>query len=360
MTALSIAVLVLAGGLTGQAPPASAGWQSLSIENGAMRIRFPGVPERNSAPLANPEGAIQHTSYFFISGGTYYGVQHFRYPHAFPDAQVPARLDAEKKVWLQRQGQGLIDQKNLEIDGIQGGEFRAKGPSPLGEGMVIRWTRYFFKGVNQYTITVMSPPDQPLPDEAERFMESIHFKQAEPKLTVGDQPSMKRHPAPRGRPGNRARLRGRARTGAGERDAEGPLPAADTPEAALRSFMIALIANDEPALKALTLPVPESYLAELLKNVALPADQFKEARTFFWTMKIRTLQPGDRVELEGGRTMTIRPTEVTETDAVLMPEGAPLPTRLQKVQGRWRVDARPFTAGRKPAEEASKKKDKGR
>ncbi len=359
MTALSIAVLVLAGGLAGQAPPASAGWQSLSIENGAMRIRFPGVPERNSAPLANPEGAIQHTSYFFISGGTYYGVQHFRYPRAFPDAQVPARLDAERKVWLQRQGQGLIDQKNLEIDGIQGGEFRAKGPSPLGEGMVIRWTRYFFKGVNQYTITVMSPPDQPLPDEAERFMGSIHFQQAEPQVAARVRPSMKGHPATRGRPGNSARVRDHARSGAGDRDKEGPLPAADTPEAALRSFMIALIANDEPALKALTLPVPKPYLAELLKNISVPADQFEQARTFFWTMKIQTLQPGDRVELPGGRTTTIRPTEVTETDAVLIPEGAPLPTRLRKVQGRWRVDARPFTAGRRTADEA-RKKDEGR
>lgn len=336
MTTLSIAALVLASGLTGQAP--AAGWKALSIENGAMRISFPGEPKSTSATVPGSGGPIRQTTYSLKTGGSLYSVQHFRYP--LPNAR--SKLAAEKKAQIQ--GQELIQEKDLEIDGMEGGEFQVKGPSPQGNGTVITWTRHFLKGANYYTITVMSPPDKPLPAEARRFMESVHFGNA------------KAAPAMRRRPGDSARNRVHGRTGANL----GSATAADTPEAALRSFMLAMVTHDEPALKALTLPVPDSDLAWLLKGEAVPAGELEQARAFFSTMKIQSLKPGDRVDLPGGRTITVRPTEVTDTRAVLMTEGAPLPTRVQKFQGRWRVDARPIIAGRKAADAARKKKAGGR
>jgi hypothetical protein len=59
--------------------------------------------------------------------------------------------------------------------------------------------------------------------------------------------------------------------------------------------------------------------------------------------------------LAGNRKLKVRPEEVTAERAVLLPEGAPIPNRLQRVDGRWRVDATPIIAGRKAAEAARKK-----
>ncbi len=340
MTTFSIAALFLAGGLTGQAPapPESSGWKTVRVDNGAMTIRFPAPPEIKSKPVPGLEGPIQHTTYYLQNVGCLYSVQHFRYPKVVAKAKVAEQLAAEKLA--QTLGQEPTREKNLKLDGMEGGEFQVKRPAPLKNGTVTTWTRHFLKGDNYYTITVMSPPDKPLPPDAERFQDSIHC----------GHPAAKARPSMKGRPGI---------TAEGEA-AAGPLPAADTPEAALRSCMLAMITHDEPALKALTLPVPDSDLAWLLKGEAVPAGEIEQARAFFSTMKIRTLQPGDRVELEGGRTITVRPSEVDDSHAVLMSEGAPLPTRVQKLRSRWRVDARPIIAGRKAADAARKKKDGGR
>lgn len=145
-------------------------------------------------------------------------------------------------------------------------------------------------------------------------------------------------------------------------DAPKPAPKAEAPktadldpknpEGALRLFMITMLDQDEAKLRTLTLPDPD--FAILLKSSGGPPTALQKAlaRTMFTRTPIRTLKVGDVVEIPargGKRELTVGPDDVSETAAFLQMEGNPLPTRLRKVEGTWRVDAAPIIAGRKAA-----------
>lgn len=128
---------------------------------------------------------------------------------------------------------------------------------------------------------------------------------------------------------------------------------AATPEQALRTFLVAMVTRDETTLRAVTLPTKD--FDWLLRGQPLPSDVVDEARAQLARVPIRALKPGDEIILPGNRKIRVRPEEVTAERAVVLPEGSPIPTRLRKVDGRWRVDATPVIAGRKAAEAARKK-----
>jgi len=134
----------------------------------------------------------------------------------------------------------------------------------------------------------------------------------------------------------------------------------DTPEGALQTFLLALGTGDEAKLREITLPA--DGFEWLLKGQRIPPAKLGEYRKgFVEGLPIRRLKPGDGFTLPGGRKLKVQPEEVTEDRAVLLQEGAPTPTRCQKVEGHWRVDARPVIAGRKAAEAArSRAREKSR
>ncbi len=129
--------------------------------------------------------------------------------------------------------------------------------------------------------------------------------------------------------------------------------AAATPEQALRNFFVAMVTKDVTTLRDLTLPTDD--FDWLLMGQALPANQIEVFKAQMAGQPIRTLRPGDEFTLAGNRKLKVLPEEVTADRAVLVPEAIPLPMRLRKVEGRWRVDAGPIIAARKAAEAARKK-----
>ena len=78
-------------------------------------------------------------------------------------------------------------------------------------------------------------------------------------------------------------------------------------------------------------------------------------RQQFAKQPIKRLKNGERVTLPRGQVSVVGANEVGEDRAVLLPEGAPLPTRLRKVSGHWKVSAEPIIAARKAAEAARQK-----
>lgn len=130
---------------------------------------------------------------------------------------------------------------------------------------------------------------------------------------------------------------------------------AATPEGAFRTFFFAVIVKDEKTLRAVTLPHDD--FEWLLKGASPPEEQREGIKQMVSKMEIRALKPGDEVTLPQGRKMTIGEAEVTDERAVLLPEGAPLPTRCRKVDGRWKVDASAIIAGRKAADAARRKRE---
>lgn len=131
----------------------------------------------------------------------------------------------------------------------------------------------------------------------------------------------------------------------------------NTPIGAYKTFILAMAMHDEATLKEIVLPTDD--FEWLLKAPRVPdekLDQLKRALSN--GLKVRLLKAGEEVKLPGHRLIRIRKEEVTGENAIVLPAGLPFPARCQKVDGRWRIDARPFIAAQRSDAEARKSKDK--
>jgi hypothetical protein len=126
-----------------------------------------------------------------------------------------------------------------------------------------------------------------------------------------------------------------------------------TPEDALRTFMLAVMAQDEAALRVVTLPSAD--LAWLLRGQPAPPEVINGATAQFAKQPIKRLKDGEKVTLPKGKQYVVTASEVGEDRAVLLPQGAPVPTRLRKVDNHWKVAADPFIAASKAADASMKK-----
>ncbi len=335
MATSPLVILFLAAGVSYQEPAKAPAWTTVTPREGDFRIDFPTRPQEQAKPIPSAAGTIEQKIYYVRAGGCLFTMQRYRYPQPFPILQLSDRLAEQKKGYLQGRVE-LVRENNVTVDDVTGEQFEYKGPSPRADGTVTSLTRHFIKGSSYYSITVMSAPDRPLPPEADRFLDSFHF---------ATNAAAKPGAAAKGRPGGMAKA-----PAGGVR----PKWKADTPEDALRSFMVAAVEQDEPALRALTLP--DRDLVWLLRGQRAPAEAVEKIRTLAADMKMKRLKPGDQIKLPQGGVVAVGQEEVTEDRAVLLPEGAPLPVRLHRVEGQWKVDAGPIIAGRKAAAAAQQKR----
>ena len=145
-----------------------------------------------------------------------------------------------------------------------------------------------------------------------------------------------------------------SRSGAGTARAPGKFKVKDaTPEDALRTFMLAVLSQDGAAVQAVTLPNPDRDW--LLKGQPAPPEVIKDATAQFAKLPIKRLKSGEKVALPKGKQYVVAVSDVGEDRAVLLPQGAPVPTRLRKLDSHWKVAADPFIAARKAADAAMKK-----
>lgn len=122
-----------------------------------------------------------------------------------------------------------------------------------------------------------------------------------------------------------------------------------TPEQVVRAFFIALINNDATALRSHIMPVSQADLALLTSGKRLSADDRKQFAAHFATVSITRVKPGSEYYPPDGTARTI-PKDLPGVERVyLLPEDAPIPIRLVKVDGKWLVDTKPMLAGRKAA-----------
>ncbi len=331
MATNALVILFLAAGASCQEPAKTSRWTTLNSPEGDFHVEFPARPMEQAKPIPANGGTIDQKTYYVRAGGCLFTVQRFHYPRPFPILQIADRLDEQRKGYLQGNVE-LVRENDVTVDDVTGEQFEYKGPSPRADGTVTSLTRHFIKGSSYYAITVMSAPNQPLPRAADRFLESFHFAKAAPAKAG-------------------AMVKGQAKAKAGA--ARPPLPDA-TPEDALRSFMIAITMKDEAALRAIT--VPDRELDWLLRGPPPPPEVVEQMRTAAAESKFKRLKPGDPIKLPPqGRAALVRPEEVTEARAMLLPERSRFPIALQKIDGHWKVDARPIVAARKAADAAQKK-----
>ena len=137
-----------------------------------------------------------------------------------------------------------------------------------------------------------------------------------------------------------------------DRTATGSFP--NTPEGAFKEYFYAMGMGDEKVLRSVTLPHDD--FEWLLKGKHVAPEKADEYRKIIDEKFLtRRLAPGDIVDLPTGGQLKVRPQEVSEDRVVLLQKGAPLPTRLERHEGRWKVNAGPMIAARKAADAADKR-----
>jgi hypothetical protein len=332
-------VLWLALASLSQAPGRPA-WEVVRSADGDFAFSMPVKPVPGPPGAA---GADEVVAYSCEVRGCSYEIRRTRRDRRVAAAEAIAELATMRKGYLVP-GARLVKETKIVVDGVPGDDLTYSVDSPPAGGIVTRRIRYFLKGRHRYELTVTAPPGQPLPDDATRFLSSLTFEAlvraqyaAGPRRPTVAAPSVRAAP----RAGRDAR---REPTGPGTK-----IELVDaTPEEALKTFLLALAAQDGAILRAITLPDEE--FDWLLKGRPAPPELLATMRSQLDRTPFRRLAAGDRVTMPGNRSGVIQPVDVREGRVVLLPRGAPFPTRLERVDGHWKVLARTFIAARKAAE----------
>ena len=332
MTLSSLAGSLLILGLLAQTPEKPDRWSTIRSAEGDFSAMLPSQANSNTQDVSTPAGKVEQEIHFCRLNGSLFWVQRIRLGSVIPSGQTAAWLAAQKKTYF-KNGVKPAGERKLQRDGLSGEEFSYVyvAPAPGGKGTVTGRTQHYLCGCDYYTVTVMSAPDGRLPAEAERFFASFHFGE----------------PAAAGRPSRSRSGTAPPRSGAREKIAD------RTPEDALRTFVYAMAVRDEPTLRAITLPV-EGF-EWLMAGQAAPASVIEELKEKLAQQTWRSLKAGDKFTLPQGQVVVVKVEDVGPDRALILPQGASLPTRLQNVEGHWKVDPSAVIAGCKAAEAAQKR-----
>ena len=333
MTLSPLAGSLLILGLLVQTPEQPVRWSTIRSAEEDFSAMLPSKASSSTQDVSTPAGKVEQEIHYCRLNGSLFTVQRIRLGTAIASSQAAAWLAAQKKTYF---GNGVkpAGERKLQRDGLSGEEFDYVGQAPGGTGNVTSRTQHFLRGRDYYTVTVMSAPDRPLPAEAERFFASFHFGAPLPAGLSSPSPSPSR-------PGT-SPTQSRARANIADR----------TPGDALRTFVLAMANRDEPTLRAVTMPV-EGF-EWLMAGRAAPASVLKELEAKLAQPTFRSLKAGDKITLPGGQVVLVNAQDVGPDRALLLPEGASLPTRLHRIEGHWKVDPSAVIASRKAAESVRK------
>jgi hypothetical protein len=310
-------------------------WKETTAADGSYSFELPAPAKVLNQTVETKRGSVEQTVHYCKVDGALYNVQRLKTAKPISITGEQAALDKARDEHIESTGSTVLREDRVSLGDHPGWDFITEGTLPGGPGVVRSRLRYYFVRDSYYILTVMSPRGKPLPKETTQFLESFRLTNGKPEAG--------------GKLGAADNTRGRAVVKPG---------LADTPEQALRTFLIAMALKDEDTLRAVTLPRKD--LEWLLRGQVGPAEQAEKMKSFIRRLPIRALKPGDRFTLPGNDTITVPPDEVTEYRAVLVSEGAPVPHRCYQVDGHWRIDATPIIAGRKAAESARAKDERSK
>ncbi len=109
-----------------------------------------------------------------------------------------------------------------------------------------------------------------------------------------------------------------------------------TPEDALKTFYLALRAQDGEALRAVTL-ADDEFPWLLRGRPASPSD-LAQMKSRLEQTSMKRLKPGDVARMADGESQTLKPDDLRAGRAVIWPEGSSHALRLEDVGGHWKVE----------------------
>ena len=307
MTLSSLAGSLLILGLLAQTPEQPDRWSTIRSAEGDFSAMLPSQAGSNTQEISTPAGKVEQEIHFCRLNGSFFTVQRIRLGSVIPSGQAAAWLAAQKKSYFQN-GAKLASECRLQRDGVFGEEFGYLVLAPRGTGTVTTRTQHYLRGRDDYALTVMSAPDWPLPAEAERFFASFHLaeqRRPDARAHRGRVPT----PRPRDR-GPRENRRPHARGCPRTLCSHGRPRRANTP-------------GDHPA---------GGGIEWLMAGHAASASLIEELEEKLAQQTFRRLKAGDKLTLPQGQAVVVKAEDVGPDRALLLPEGASLPTRLRKVR----------------------------
>jgi hypothetical protein len=336
----SFVAVLLSLELVSQSPGKASSWVVVQSQDGDFSFSMPGKPHEQTNDISSPNGPVKMKVYIYTVQDAALIVHLTPLPAPVPPNMVPARLDAAKKSASPNLPK-LVAEKRISAGNVPGIELIHSGPTGQDKRNRTVKVHMFIKGSNAYSMIVAAVPDRPLPPEADLFFDSVRFG-GEPAVISG--PKMAAKPAAAAPPVKRK-----------------PIAKIDlvdkTPEDAYRTFMMAVFAADEKTLRAVTLPATDFDV--LLAGEEPPIRSIKEMKQMVLKIPLERLKVGDLVKLPRNKSMVIRANEVGPDRAVLLGENEPIPWRLRRVDGHWKVDPAPLIAGRKAAQKAVESRNQG-
>lgn len=125
---------------------------------------------------------------------------------------------------------------------------------------------------------------------------------------------------------------------------EKPKESSEQPEDVFRRFILSVLKGDDKAVCGDALPCPG--MSVLWGGKPSSREEIAEAEKSIANMKLRRLQPGDSFTLPGGKTLRFTRENLGTDRVCLTGDEMPTPTFLERVDGRWQVDAQPFIKAR--------------
>ena len=164
--------------LPSQAPAADP-WRKVEPKSGDFAAEMPVSPQVTNRTVPNPQGPLELTVYHARVDGALYTLQTYRLPQPIPEADRLARLDHDCQVYIAANKGKLVRQERITLDGRPGWALTLEGPATKAPGRVTSRVRYYSAGQASYVLTVLSAPDRPLPEGADRFLKSLKLGQGE-------------------------------------------------------------------------------------------------------------------------------------------------------------------------------------
>jgi hypothetical protein len=293
--------------------PKPATWKTVQPEDGSFTVEMPGEPKLEKANRQGMKGPVEITVLSSKLNTTLFMAQAFRGIDVPAPGKEEEALDHEQKGFERGGTVKILKHERIMLGKYPGRDITSQGPDLRNQGQIISRSRIFFIDGVLYALTVSTWSDKPLPAEAERFLVSFKSKKTAVAAPAGLAP-----PTVAALP---------ARVGA-------------TPEEAWKTFLLAWVTHDEPVLREVTLPCKNFEV--LLRGNILTKDQIGTFREELAKQPIHRLKGGEVVTLPGKGKMTLTLDDVSDVKAVILTEGSPVPTRCQKVDGSWKIDARPM------------------
>jgi hypothetical protein len=300
------------------AAPRQETWKTVQPQDGSFTVEMPGEPKLEKANRQGMKGPVDITVLSSKLNTTLFMAQAFRGIDAPAPGKEDEALDREQKGFERGGSVKILKHERVMIGRYPGRDITSQGPDLRNQGQIVSRSRIFFIDGILYALTVSTWSDKPLPAEADRFFLSFKSKKiADPALTP-------------------------ARASALPLPTVAALPprVGSTPEEAWKSFLLAWVTHDEPMLREVTLPCKNFEV--LLRGNIFTKDQIGKFREELAKQPIHRLKAGEVVTIPGQGKMTLTLDDVSDVKAVILTEGSPVPTRCQKVDGSWKIDARPM------------------